>query len=196
MKVCKLCNIKKPFSEFNKDSVGKNGLKSRCRKCSNQIAIEHYNKNKVKYQLKTKEWTLNNKKQHQSSQQNWRKNNPKYINQYQNQRLKEDILYKVSHNIRARTYDIFKKKGLVKDQTSLNMVGIEGNKLIEYIESKWTNGMNWNNYGKNINNEWSIDHIIPLASANTIKELKILYHYTNLQPLWHIENLKKLNKIL
>ena len=120
----------------------------------------------------------------------------KYINQYQNQRLKEDILYKVSHNIRARTYDIFKKKGLVKDQTSLNILGIEGNKLIEYIESKWTNGMNWGNYGKNVNNEWSIDHIIPLSSANTIKELKILCHYTNLQPLWHIENLKKLNKIL
>ena len=195
MKKCKGCSIEKPFNEFNKDAAGKNGLKSRCRVCSNKAATDHYYKNQEKYKLNSKEWTKNNKDQHLLSQQNWRNNNPKYINQYQSQRLEEDILYKVSHNLRTRTYDIFKKKGLVKDQTSLDIVGIEGDKLIKHIESQWTEGMSWDNYGKSVKNEWSIDHIIPLSSANTIKELKQLCHYTNIQPLWHIDNIKKSNKI-
>ena len=46
--------------------------------------------------------------------------------------------------------------------------------------------MSWDNYG-----EWHIDHIKPLALANTEKETYELCHYTNLQPLWAIENLQK-----
>jgi len=38
--------------------------------------------------------------------------------------------------------------------------------------------------------------IIPLSSAKTEEELYKLCHYTNLQPLWAEENMKKGNKIL
>ena len=33
-KVCTLCGIEKPKTEFNKDSKGKNGLSSRCKLCT------------------------------------------------------------------------------------------------------------------------------------------------------------------
>ena len=46
--------------------------------------------------------------------------------------------------------------------------------------------MNWENRGL-----WHIDHIIPLATAKTEDEIIRLNHYTNLQPLWAIDNLKK-----
>lgn len=44
--------------------------------------------------------------------------------------------------------------------------------------------------------EWHFDHIIPLASAKTEEELIKLNHYTNFQPLWAEDNLKKGFKIL
>ena len=51
--------------------------------------------------------------------------------------------------------------------------------------------MSWDNYG-----DWHIDHIIPLSSAKTEEEIYKLAHYTNLQPLWAEDNIKKSNKIL
>lgn len=44
---------------------------------------------------------------------------------------------------------------------------------------------------------WHVDHIIPCSSFDLtdIKQQKICFHYTNLQPLWAIDNLKKSNKI-
>jgi hypothetical protein len=52
--------------------------------------------------------------------------------------------------------------------------------------------MSWDRIGKEIH----IDHIIPLSSAKSEDEIYKLCHYTNLQPLWAEDNLKKSNKIL
>jgi hypothetical protein len=62
---------------------------------------------------------------------------------------------------------------------------------MEYLGDLFTEKMNWDNYG-----EWHIDHIIPLSSANTEEEIYKLCHYTNLQPLWAEDNIKKSNKII
>lgn len=62
-----------------------------------------------------------------------------------------------------------------------------------YLENKFIDGMTWDNkgfYG------WHIDHIIPLSSAKTEEEIYKLCHYSNLQPLWAEDNMKKGDKIL
>lgn len=48
--------------------------------------------------------------------------------------------------------------------------------------------MSWENYG-----EWHIDHIKPCSSFDLSdpKQQKECFNYTNLQPLWAIDNLKK-----
>ena len=57
-----------------------------------------------------------------------------------------------------------------------------------YYESKFTAGMNWDEVVKgNIH----IDHIVPLATAKTEADVVRLCHYTNLQPLWAIDNRRK-----
>ena len=61
------------------------------------------------------------------------------------------------------------------------------------VEEQFVDGMSWDNYGIY---GWHIDHIIPLSSAKTEEEIFKLCHYTNLQPLWAVDNLKKSNKLI
>ena len=69
-------------------------------------------------------------------------------------------------------------------------MGIDYENGLKYFESKFKDGMSWDN-----RREWNVDHIVPISFGNTFVEMKYLNHYTNLQPLWRIENLNKSNKI-
>jgi len=55
------------------------------------------------------------------------------------------------------------------------------------MESMFKDGMTWEKYG----HLWHIDHAVPLCFASTKEEVEKLFHYTNLQPMWAHENLKK-----
>ena len=85
----------------------------------------------------------------------------------------------------------FKSKGWVKYNKTMEMLGVSIETAKAYLERQFTNGMTWENQG-----EWHIDHIIPLSSAKDEEALRKLCHYTNLQPLWAIDNLKKGDKIV
>lgn len=69
-------------------------------------------------------------------------------------------------------------------------LGCSVNELRSYIESKFKEGMSWENYGKS---GWCIDHIIPLSKFNltNIEEYLKANHYTNIQPMWYGENISK-----
>lgn len=55
----------------------------------------------------------------------------------------------------------------------------------DYIATKFTPGMSWDNWG-----DWHLDHIRPLASFDLSDRGQVLIacHYTNYQPLWAIDN--------
>jgi hypothetical protein len=84
-----------------------------------------------------------------------------------------------------------KKLNISKTNKTFEIVGCTPEFLKEHLEKQFVDGMTWENRG-----EWHIDHKIPLSSAKTEEELYKLCHYTNLQPLWAEENLKKGNKII
>ena len=84
---------------------------------------------------------------------------------------------------------IFKNKKFSKNSHTEEILGCDYNKVIEHLENKFEKGMTWENHG-----EWHIDHIVPISSATTERDVLSLNHYTNLQPLWAKENLKKYNK--
>ena len=70
------------------------------------------------------------------------------------------------------------------------LIGCEIDYLMFHIQEQFTKGMNWDNYGLH---GWHIDHKIPCAKFDLSKESEQLkcFNYTNLQPLWAIDNLKK-----
>lgn len=107
-------------------------------------------------------------------------------------RWNEDELFAIKVRLRNLIRNSFRRGGYKKFNTSTeDIVGVNYNEFKIYLESKFIDGMNWDNRG-----EWHIDHIIPLSSAKSEEELRKLCHYTNLQPLWEKDNLKKSNNIL
>lgn len=107
---------------------------------------------------------------------------------YERNRSKYDDLYKLTKIYRTRTKMAFKQKGFDKPTKTTDLIGCSPVEFKNYLESKFTEGMTWENRGVK---GWHLDHIIPLCSAKSKEELENLCHYTNIQPLWWQDNLKK-----
>ena len=210
MKKCVRCNLEKNLLEFNKSCRYINGRRSECRECQKTESRIYREKNKEKINEKlriqykndpsiqkarSEKWKVENPEDYKMSNykrgKKWEEKNKEYRriykNNYSTERLKIDELFKLSRNLRIRINKFIKNKS----KTTENIIGISLNELKSYLESKFVEGMSWDLLGKHIH----IDHIIPLSSAKTEEEIYKLCHYTNLQPLWAEDNLKKGNKI-
>lgn len=104
------------------------------------------------------------------------------------ERYASDVGYKLKFLLRNRLRDAL--KGRKKSAATLQLLGCSLEFFKGYIEGKFKAGMNWNNwntYG------WHLDHVRPLATFDLADTAQIstACHYTNLQPLWREENLKK-----
>ncbi len=103
---------------------------------------------------------------------------------------------KIVKNLRARLGKVLKGKS--KSDSTLKLLGCTLEYLKQHLESLFTEGMTWDNYGK-IKGVvcWEIDHILPCTSfdLNKDKEQQKCFNYTNLQPLWAKDNRSKGSKI-
>jgi hypothetical protein len=84
-----------------------------------------------------------------------------------------------------------KGKGYTKKSKTSEYLGCTFNEFKTYIEEKFIENMSWEN-----RMDWHLDHIYPISLAETEDELIKLNHYTNFQPLWAVDNLRKGNKII
>jgi hypothetical protein len=109
-----------------------------------------------------------------------------YHRAYCRNKYNNDTNYRLALNLRNRlSYAIRCRVSAVRD------LGCSIEDLKRHLESKFQEGMTWENYGS-----WHIDHIKPLAAFNLqdSEDLRFACHYSNLQPLWAKDNLKKGNK--
>lgn len=96
----------------------------------------------------------------------------------------------------GRIFTELKKQGLPKlenrNTAALRLLGCSIPHFFIHIERQFREGMGWHNWGK-----WVIDHILPCSSFNFwIEEnIRLCFHFSNLQPLWARENMTKGNKI-
>lgn len=120
----------------------------------------------------------------------WRKNNPdKHLQTqraWENNQRATNPQWKLSKNLRHRLRKAM--LGETKGVSAVRDLGMSIADFREYLEKMFTEGMTWDNYG-----EWHIDHIQPLNSFDLTDKEQALKacHYTNLQPLWAEENLRK-----
>lgn len=190
-KVCSKCGEEKFLGEYYKKKGCLYGVNSYCKKCHLKIKQEERQKNPEKYRQQTKKYYESTKEIQLIKKKNWIKNNREKYNSYWTNRKKEDETFKLLSGMRSRLSSYLKKENITKKNKTFEIVGCTPDELKIYLEERFTDGMCWDNRGK-----WHIDHIIPLSSAKTEDELYKLCHYTNLQPLWAVDNLKKGNRIL
>jgi hypothetical protein len=108
------------------------------------------------------------------------------ISSYVAKRRRSDPDYRLRLNLRARLRRALGSS--YKSGSAVRDLGCTVPELKKHLESKFQPGMTWDNYGG-----WHIDHIKPLASFDLTDRAQFLQacHYTNLQPLWAEENLRK-----
>jgi hypothetical protein len=222
MKKCNKCCIEKVFSNFSKQPRNKDGYENQCKECRlndhrrrkgikkpSGIRVVSENEklgigklcNKCKEDKLFSEFNKGHKlnkfglntycKNCQSSlgKKYFKSNKSKVINKIQ-KRLNEDKMFKLKCNIRNLIRMSFKNLGYNKKSKTFQILGCTSMEFYNHIESQFVDGMNWDN-----RKLWHIDHIIPVSSVKTEEELIKLNHYTNLRPLWAIDNIRKSNRI-
>jgi len=107
-------------------------------------------------------------------------------NQYEVEQRRINISCRLLHNLRTRIVRAL--RGNPKLSTTMKLVGCSIIFLKRYLQKQFTVGMTWKNYGK-----WHVDHKIPCCQFDLSKEFeqRKCFHWTNLQPLWARENLRK-----
>ncbi|MFA7219280.1 MAG: hypothetical protein WC119_02090 [Synergistaceae bacterium] len=118
----------------------------------------------------------------------YREDNKDKINKYFRDKRANDLDYRIRKNMQSRIQTVVKRMGAIKSDTTANLIGCSMPRFISWLESKFKEGMAWDNYG-----EWHIDHIKPCAVFDLTQpsEQKECFHYSNLRPLWARENLSK-----
>lgn len=106
--------------------------------------------------------------------------------EWQRKQYATDQNYKMRCAIRSATSRI--KSRLAVDVRSEQILGGTIEIVCAHLESKFEQGMSWDNHGK-----WHIDHIMPLSKFDLTDPMqaRIAGNYKNLRPLWGYLNLKK-----
>jgi len=144
-----------------------------------------YERNKEKEIIKAQKWNKANLQKANASNRKYVKNSNYYVERYQN-----DVNFRLKVILRSRLLQSINTNA--KSGSAVTDLGCSIDELKKYLESKFQPGMTWENIG-----EWHIDHVKPLSQFDlTIREQFLeACHYTNLQPLWAADNLKKSDQV-
>lgn len=206
MKICTKCKVEKEFSEFSKDKTRKDGFFPQCKICKKVNDKKSYFKNRDKIIYNSKKWTENNKEYRKEYRRQyniknkeienkkcieWYKKNKHKVNEWYRNRIATDPLFKLTSNIRGLIRISIKGNGYTKKSKTYQILGCSFEDFKTHLENQFTEGMTWENQG-----EWHMDHIYPVSRAIDEEHLIKLNHYTNFQPLWAEDNIKKSNKLI
>lgn len=211
MKICCKCKCEKQIESYGNLKNSPDGLRYDCKDCRKEYNM----KNKANIQLKNKEYYENNKANLLIKNSEYRiLNKEQILVQRQQYRNKEDVKLHVKEKNkeylpikkekikeRRKNDEFFRLSEILRSKFNR---AIKRNKYSEFlgcdlqflrcwIEYRFKSDMNWDNLGK----LWHIDHILPINRFDFTNnsDIKICFHWTNLQPLYATENISKSDKI-
>lgn len=182
MKTCTKCNTSKKISSFMRRSDRPPGQTySWCRSCMEAVA---------------KKWRKKYPRPGRERAALWVKEHPdrrkQYIKTWFRTRYQTDPNFRVLSCLRSRIASAL-NGSIKKSAATKTLLGCSVSSLWSHLESRFKPGMTRENYGR----VWHVDHKKPCASFNLTdpEQQKICFHWSNLQPLFVLDNLSKGAKI-
>lgn len=186
LKRCSKCREEKSIDHFHKNKLRKDGYSCYCKTCNNKTRKFQYKK--------CRENGTYNRKAARRHAKTWRdKNKDKirvdFTRWFLNKR-ETDPGFKMKTILRNRIGEVLKRIKSSKHKSTIELLGCDIEKFTSHMEEQFTAGMTWDNHGRY---GWHVDHKKPCAAFDLTceKQQKECFHYTNLQPLWAEDNLKK-----
>ena len=182
---------KDKITEYNKkywqETKEEQSIKHKKWRESNIEYLKEYNK---KYREKNGKEIDKRDWQKRKNDKKYREYQKNYRREYDKNKRKNDPSYKLKQNLSRRIREVLKSNNVKKNKRSLEYTGCTASELYKYLESLFIDNMSWENMGKG---GWDIDHRKPVASfdLSNKEERKKCFHYTNLQPMWHEDNMQK-----
>ena len=188
-KRCTKCDNVKPFKDYTTQKAGFMGRRSTCLVCDSKSDKEYQSKTNTRSKRDKTPEAKEYRKQYIAENKDWWR---EYEREYKKSRRQIDMGFKIKSNLSSRLSNLINKKG--QGLTTQELIGCDRDKLTHHLQSQFTDGMTWENYGLK---GWHVDHIIPISLYDLTNEYEVkkACHYTNLQPLWWKDNLEKGNKI-
>lgn len=194
-KTCTICKEQKNIINFRKKKDNRSNTEyynSMCKICEKKYIEEYKEKNKKRIKDKDKEYRNKN----QDKIKKWKKEHKeeikKYNKEYKNKRKQEDNLFKIICQTRILINNSFRRKSIKKGSKTEQILNCNFKTFYNHLLATFKNnyGYEWNETEK-----IHIDHVIPLSTAKTEKDIIKLCHYSNLQLLKAEDNLKKKDKL-
>jgi predicted nucleic acid-binding Zn ribbon protein len=194
-KICVICQ-----KEFYTDSSKREWCSTECLNFYNKLPQnKYYDKNEYRKNRPIKNCPVCNKEFQSSkkccSDECKKKYQKQQRKKYVNQNNSYSIANKIKTNIRRKLKELIHNTSKsMKIGKNIDLLGCTINEYKIYLENLFQEGMTWENYGLH---GWQIDHIIPCDNfdLSDLEEQKKCFHYTNTQPLWAKDNIKKGNKL-
>jgi len=184
MKQCNKCNEVKELTEFHKRSAAKDGLQHKCKKCTSLLDRGRQDARNKSNRL----FRENNREEYLKQKRAYRRTTKGKIAKYKRDRYANDPAYRLTLLLRNRLRNAL--NGTNKSASTLELLGCTAEHARFHIESQFTEGMTWENI--------HVDHIQPCASFDLEdpSEQRKCFHYSNLQPLFASDNLRKSDSIV
>jgi len=204
MKECRTCKQILPETDFLRYKTGNKSLWLDCKQCCWKTKRERYRndpKRREKAHLQLLRWRRSHKDQTnattaRSYQRNIIKRRKRACiwNLARYYKNKHDPVFKMLLNQHTRIVRVLHRNQVKKSKKTIKYLGCTAVQLKDYLAGKFAAGMTWENHGFY---GWHVDHVKPLSSFDFRDEAQIMaaFHFTNLQPLWWYENLKKGDRV-
>jgi len=197
MKECIVCKTPKAKEYFYRHPTTKDKLSSRCKECQKKTQRLRYDTKKSEILDYIKTWKSENKELNYSYTKKWNAKHSDKVKEYKrnwDRKAMQNPIHRLSNNIRGNIHHALKEKKNGRKWEVL--VGYTLEDLVKHLESKFTTGICWENYG----DVWHVDHITP-KSWFQYKDIddpkfKECWSLTNLQPKLKIDNIKKGNRFI